>query len=498
MSAGGEPLPTVRVQLLLTATVLLANVIGAVVVVALIFVVIPGEPLFVRRLLWVNAVALPVYVVAALVAGAVGGTVLTRRHLRWALEDRDPTLADLRATLAVPRQLTVLQACLWALALVGFATTYAVLQPSNLARVAFPVAFGGIVVCANAYLLSEFALRPVAARALLAGSPPRRRSVGVRGRTLLAWALGSGVPVAGLMTVALFALVRGDVSAARLDVTVLALGAVTLLFGLLLTLLSANATVAPLRAVRAGLAEVERGRLDARIVVFDGTELGELQSGFNRMAVGLGEREQLRDLFGRHVGREVAEAALAAPPELGGEERTVAAFFIDVVGSTALAQERPPAEVVALLNRFFGVVVEEVEIGGGIVNKFQGDGALAVFGAPLEVPDPAGRALAAARRIAARLAVEVPEVRTGTGISAGRVVAGNVGGERRFEYTVIGDPVNQAARLAELAKDQPGGVLAAGEALAMAADVEAAYWQETGRSTLRGRSEPTVLAAPRA
>lgn len=482
-------------QLLLTATVLLANVVGALVVVALIFVVIPGDSLFVRRLLWVNAVAVPGFVVCALLTGAIGGTVLARRALRWALEDRAPTRADLRATLAVPRQLTLLQAGLWALALAGLAATYAVLQPSNLARVTFPVAFGGIVVCANAYLLSEFALRPVAARALLAGSPPRR-TIGVRGRTVLAWALGSGVPVAGLMTVAVFALVRGDVSADRLEVTVLALGAVTLLFGLLLTLLAANATVAPLRAVRAGLAEVERGRLDARIVVFDGTELGELQSGFNRMAAGLGEREQLRDLFGRHVGREVAAAALAAPPELGGEERTVAAFFIDVVGSTVLAQERPPTEVVALLNRFFGVVVEEVEAGGGIVNKFQGDGALAVFGAPLEVSDPAGRALAAARRIASRLAGELPHVRTGTGISAGRVVAGNVGGERRFEYTVIGDPVNQAARLAELAKGEPGGVLAAGEALSMASDTETAHWHETGRCTLRGRSEPTILAAP--
>jgi adenylate cyclase len=492
----GEELQPVRVQLLLTGAVVIANVVGAAVVAALVFVVIPGDSLTIHRLFVLNAVVLPGYLVAALVVGVAWGTAVARRDLRWALDDQPPTLDDLAATLAVPRKLTVLQAGLWGLALAIFGGAYGVLQPSNAARVAFPIAFSGIVVCANSYLLSELALRPVAARALVAGAPPRRRLVGVRARTVLAWALGSGVPVAGLMTVAVFALARSDVSAARVEVTVLVLGAVTLLFGLMLTLLSVNAVVAPLRAVRSGMAAVEQGDLDARIVVFDGTELGELQSGFNRMAAGLGERDQLRDLFGRHVGRDVAEAALRTPPELGGEERTVAAFFIDMVGSTAWAESRTPGDVVAVLNRFFGVVVDEVDRHGGMVNKFQGDGALAVFGAPLTIDDPAGHALAAAREIARRLRSEVPEVRTGTGVSAGSVIAGNVGGENRFEYTVIGDPINQAARLADLAKDEPGGLLASGEALQLAAAQEQACWHELRTTTLRGRASPTVLVAP--
>ncbi len=487
----------VRVQLLLTGSILLANIVGAVVVVVLILVVIPGDSVFVRRLLVVNAVVLPLYVVGALVLGAVSGTVLGRRNLRWALDGAVPTIHDLQATLVVPRQLTTLQGALWVGALVLFTTCYAVLDPSNAARVAFPIAYGGIVVCANAYLLSEFALRPIAARALVAGTPPRRRILGVRGRTVLAWALGSGVPLAGLMTVAIFALQRQDVSPDRIDVTILALGAVTLTFGLLLTLLSGNAIVAPLRGVRAGLREVERGALETRVVVYDATELGELQTGFNLMAAGLSEREQLRDLFGRQVGQDVARAALASPPELGGEERDVAAAFIDLVGSTALAESRSPAEVVALLNRFFSVIVDEVERQGGIINKFQGDGALAVFGAPLELDDPAGHALAAVRTIAERLRAEVPECRSGTGVAAGRAVAGNIGDERRFEYTVIGDPVNQAARLAELAKDEPGGLLATGESIALAGGAEAACWVGLRRVTLRGRSGETELFAPR-
>lgn len=492
----GQQQQQMRVQLLLTGSILIANIIGAGVVVALIGGVIPGDPVFVHRLVVVNAVVLPLYVVGALVLGALGGTVLARRDLRWALDGREATLSDLQSTLLVPRKLTVLQAALWGGALILFTAVYATVDPQNAARVAFPIAYGGIVVCANAYLLSEFALRPIAARALLAGSPPHRPVLGVRGRTLLAWGLGSGIPVAGLMTVAIFALRRHDVSADRLDVTILALGAVTLTFGLLLTFLGGNAIVAPLRGVRAGLRDVESGELETRVVVYDATELGELQAGFNRMAAGLSERERLRDLFGRQVGRDVAQAALDSPPELGGEEREIAAFFIDMVGSTTLAETHPPAEVVALLNAFFSVVVDEVERRGGIINKFQGDGALAVFGAPLPLDDPAGRALAAARRISERLRVEVPDCRTGTGIAAGVAVAGNVGDARRFEYTVIGDPVNQAARLAELAKDEPGGVLASGATVKAASPDEADRWSPHHTVTLRGRSTATTTAVP--
>ncbi len=94
---------------------------------------------------------------------------------------------------------------------------------------------------------------------------------------------------------------------------IVGLGAITLIFGLLLILLSARATVAPIRAVKAGMSRIEEGDLDAAVVVYDGTELGELQSGFNRMADGLRERERIRDLFGRHVGHDVAEAALVEP-----------------------------------------------------------------------------------------------------------------------------------------------------------------------------------------
>ena len=232
------------------------------------------------------------------------------------------------------------------------------------------------------------------------------------------------------------------------------------------------------------------------MLVFDGTELGLLQTGFNRMVSDVREREELRDLFGRHVGEDVAKAALSRQSELGGEVRDVAVLFIDVVGSTTIAAEQPPQEVVNLLNRFFAVVVAEVHEHGGFVNKFEGDALLAIFGAPEDMDDAPGHALAAARTMTARLHDEVPECDAGVGVSAGQAVAGNVGAESRFEYTVIGDPVNEAARLSEHAKTVDGRVVASIRAVEAAASEEAERWHEAEEVQLRGRLEPTRIAVP--
>ncbi|MGX7828398.1 adenylate/guanylate cyclase domain-containing protein [Actinokineospora sp. 24-640] len=485
-----------RVQVLLTVTLVVANLIGAAVVAVLSTVVIPGPGLSGRA--WVvTVVAVPAYVVVAVAVGGVWGTRWALRDLRWALDgapEHDPRDDERarRAALRVPMNLTLMQAFLWGLATVLFTALFAVLQPEQVTTVGFTAGFAGIVVCANAYLLSEFALRPVAARALSGHPPARVTGAGVLVRTLLFWALGTGVPVAGLVVVAIFAMVRGY-STAQLAVTVLVLGAVALVTGLLVMVFSARNTVAPIRSVRAGMERVRRGDLDAEVPVYDGTELGMLQAGFNQMAVGLRERERLRELFGRHVGQEVAEVAMAGGDRLGGEVRPVAVVFVDIVGSTTLAATRPPTEVVDLLNRFFAVVVDEVDTHGGFVNKFVGDAALAVFGAPVELPDAPGGALAAARAIAARLPVEVPECRAGIGVAAGPAVAGNVGAARRFEYTVIGDPVNEAARLTELAKSVPGNLAASADAVAGASPGERAHWRPHQSVVLRGRTAETTV-----
>lgn len=487
----------VRIQFLLTVSLVGANLIGAAVVIALITLVIPGPDVFIGELMFVHVVLVPAYVLVAVFVGILWGTRRALRSLRWVFSGKEPDAADRRATLRVPWRLTRIQGVLWLIALIGFTIAHGLVLPDSVAKVAFTVGFGGIVVCANSYLLSEFALRPIAARALSVDPLPTRRSVSaVSVRMLLAWGLGTGVPVSGLMLVAVFALVRGDVSSTQLSITILALGSVILMFGFLLMVFTARATSAPIRTVRQALSEVERGRLDTEVVVFDGTELGLLQAGFNRMVGGLRERERIRDLFGRHVGTEVAQEALSGKVELGGEVREVAVLFVDVIGSTTLAATRPPTEVVDLLNRFFAVVVAEIARHNGMVNKFEGDAALAVFGAPGEIPDAAGQALAAARAMARRLRAEVPECQAGIGVAAGPAVAGNIGEKSRYEYTVIGDPVNEAARLTELAKSVDGRTVASMAAVRRAGEREAGRWRGVDETVLRGRTEATVLAAP--
>ncbi|TWF77818.1 adenylate cyclase [Pseudonocardia hierapolitana] len=484
-------------RIALAVAVVVANVVGAVVVFVLAAWVLPEGPLTdPGRVRTLNLVAFGVYLLLAVPIGLLWGG--RRFRLRSGEADAEQR-RERRMVLYGPLRLVTVQTVLWALA----ATVFVLLNLPYSARLALSVGetivLGGITTCALAYLLSERILRRTAAKVLGAHPPkPRRGLPGIVVRSLLFWALGTGVPVVGLMLTAVSALVYEDVPADRLAVIVLAIGGTALGAGLLVTVGAARAVADPVNAVRRAMRRVQHGELDAGVTVYDGTELGQLQSGFNTMVAGLRERERIHDLFGRHVGRDVARAAAAAGEvRLGGEVRRVGVLFVDLVGSTSLTAERPPEEVVGLLNRFFAVVVEVVEEHDGWINKFEGDAALAVFGAPVDGTDPAGCALAGGRVLADRLAAELPDITAGIGISAGEAVAGNVGDVRRYEYTVIGDPVNEAARLTELAKTVPGRVLAAADAVAMAAEDEAARWELGDETVLRGRTAPTRLATPK-
>jgi adenylate cyclase len=484
-----------QARVALAVAMVIANLAGAGVVLLLAAWVLPQGPLpDPQRVRALNLAVFGAYLLVAMPVGLWWGS----RRFRLQVSGPDAgQRRERRMVLYGPLRLVVVQSVLWAVAVVVFVALNVRFSSLRLAwTVGETILLGGITTCALSYLLSERILRGAAAK-VLAARPARPQALpGIVVRSLLFWALGTGVPVVGLMLSAGYALVYGDVSADRLSVIILAVGSTALFAGLLVTVGATRAVADPVNAVRRAMRRVEGGDLDASVTVYDGTELGQLQSGFNTMVAGLRERERIRDLFGRHVGRDVAKAAAAAGEvRLGGEVRQVAVLFVDLVGSTGLAAQHPPEEVVGVLNRFFGVVVEVVEEHSGWINKFEGDAALAVFGAPVDGDDPAGCALAAGRVLGTRLAAELPEVAAGIGISAGDAVAGNVGDVRRYEYTVIGDPVNEAARLTELAKTVPGGVLAAGRAVELAG-AEAAHWELGENTTLRGRGEPTRLAMP--
>jgi adenylate cyclase len=445
-------------------------------------------------ILLVNAIAVAILLPLGMITGTAWGYRIARPMRRFDAEGRVPTEDERLATVRQPIRGAGIDAILWlvgALVLAGINTQFS----ADMAfHVGSTIAMGGATTTAVTYLLSERLLRPMTARALAAGPVPQPCGLGVQRRLLLVWMLATGVPLLGLFFVGVHVLEEGGSSPERLALSVLILAFGAAATGLAATVLVARSLAEPLDGLRTALGRIEEGDLDAEVQVDDASEVGLLQSGFNRMVAGLRERERLRDLFGRHVGEEVAENALDQPAALGGERRSVAVLFVDLVGSTALADRSDPEEVVALLNRFFAIVVETVDARGGFVNKFEGDAALCVFGAPVEHDDCAAAALDSARALHERLERELPEVDAGIGVSAGEAVAGNVGAEHRFEYTVIGDPVNEAARLCELAKRRPQRVVACEAVLKAANGDEPRRWRLDEEVVLRGRTEPTRLA----
>ena len=376
----------VRLQLLLTTMLVVTHLIGAGVVLVLSIFVLPTQSLNHRSLVSL-AIAVPTYVGVATVVGGFWGTISSLRGLRWILEGRTPNARDRRTALRIPIRLTLIQGLLWTGGVVVFTLLALLLQPERALGTAFSISISGLVVSTIAFLETEFALRPIAAQALTGHRRRRVGMTGVQARLLLFWGIGTAAPVVGLGVAAIVALTTDQMSRDRLAIIALALCGIVLVFGLLVTVLNARAVVAPISTVRSALEQVGKGDFEVEVTVFDGTELGLLQAGFNDMARGLREREALRDMFGRHVGRDVAEAAAAGEVQLGGETRVVSVLFVDLIGSTAYATQRSPQEVVDTLNRFLAVVVEEVNRRGGFINKFMGDAALAIFGAPVATED---------------------------------------------------------------------------------------------------------------
>jgi adenylate cyclase len=451
------------------------------------------------RLSLINGPLVAVYFVlsAATITRRFGRRV--SEALAWVREDRPPDEREHEDTLGLAAYAVKLDALAWIVAGVVFGVLNTMLfSPAIGALILATIWLGGDTTCALDYLLYERALRPVTACALAARPGRACLTPGVRARLGMAWSLGTGVPLLGLLVVGIAGVAKPHVHAGDVAAAVLFLSGVAWVAGFLMLQLATKAIADPLLALRRGLDDVKRGELDARVTVDDGSEVGLLQAGFNHMAEGLRERERIRDLFGRQVGEDVARLALSQGVRLGGEEREIAAVFIDMAGFTPLALAVAPGEVVRLLNRFFRVVVEAVEAEHGMVNKFAGDAAMCVFGAPVSRENPTVDALRAARALAERLSAELPEIDFGIGISAGLAVAGHVGAEHRFEYTVIGDPVNEAARLAELAKQRPGRVLASDAALDRAPSHESDGWHMSDSAVLRGRSAPTGLGQPEA
>jgi adenylate cyclase len=473
-----------------------AAIDGAVTVFLYLVLVLPppASSHHVQLARYVNAAVFVAYLAVAVFVGMKWSVRRSKSLWSWFATLAPATERERQAVIALPRQQAVLGFVLWETAAGVFGLVNVWFSPKAAGDVASTIALAGLSMSALVYLLAERILRPVVARAFADGAPETPSGVGVLSRILLTWGFCTAIPLLGIG----LAFVDQPRSALPgLVAPTYFMVVVGFSLGLLGMVIAGKSVAEPLGELRYAMARVGEGRTDVSVTVNDVSEIGMLQAGFNTMVDGLRERQLLADLFGRHVGVDVARAALQRDVGLGGETCEAAVLFIDVLGSTALATALPPSEVVGVLNSFFGVVVTVVERHGGWVNKFEGDAALCIFGAPVQQANSAASALAAARELRTRLR-EVQRVDAGIGVTCGTVVAGNVGAEARYEYTVIGDPVNAAARLSELAKGRDERLLASAEVVDAAGEPESACWTLSGEATLRGRTAPTRLAVPTA
>ncbi len=217
----------------------------------------------------------------------------------------------------------------------------------------------------------------------------------------------------------------------------------------------------PIRDLAAGAERVAAGDYSQRLPVVQDDDLGALAASFNRMQAGLAERQRLHGAFGTYVDPVLAARLLEQGNDVfTGERREVTVMFVDIRDFTPFAETNTAEDTVTRLNGLFDIVVPAVVDAGGHVNKFLGDGALAVFGAPNDLADHADAAVSVAVSVQRRVDERFGGgLRIGIGINTGAVIAGTIGGGGKLEFTLIGDTVNVAARVEQLTKTTGDGIL---------------------------------------
>ncbi|HYH58026.1 MAG TPA: adenylate/guanylate cyclase domain-containing protein [Thermoleophilaceae bacterium] len=428
----------------------------------------------------------------------------SRPLFRWVGGRRDPesSLAAWRNGVTFPREFVAASGwkpfALVSIPIAVFVTIYQDLPPYS----GLIIFAGALVAVAYAALLhffaSELFLRPVLAH--IHGYLPDDFDATARGVPLKWKILGAlpiinvitGVVVSGLSTTE-----QASLEDLGVDVIVAVIVAFTISFEL--TALVTKSVLDPVGDLLGATERVTSGDFTTRVPVVSGDEMGRLAASFNEMVRGLAEREALREAFGSYVDPDVAERVLAEGELLEGEQVEATMVFVDICDFTAFAENASAREAVAQLNEFFGLVVPLVVRGRGHANKFVGDGVLAVFGAPDRHSDHADCALDVAVKIADAVAQQFGgALRIGIGINSGPVMVGTVGGGGRLEFTVIGDPVNVAARVEEATRETGDAILLTESTRALLGDDWRARLEERGSMPLKGKSEPISLYAVRA
>ncbi len=235
-----------------------------------------------------------------------------------------------------------------------------------------------------------------------------------------------------------------------------------LLLGILFMTIFVTVMIKPVRLLVNGVTAIAAGNFDQKINIKRGDELGDLTQAFNEMAKSLKEKEVMRGAFSKVVTKSVMDHLIQHPDglKLGGEKKTVTVFFSDIRGFTPMSEALSAEEVVHILNEYFTAMTAIIFKYEGTLDKYMGDAIMAIWGAPIEMPDHAERAVLASiemgetmKELQSKWRMEGKrEVNIGIGINSGEVVVGNIGSNERLEYTAIGDNVNLTQRLESVAE----------------------------------------------
>ncbi len=388
------------------------------------------------------------------------------------------------------------------------------LAPGEIWRITAALVFiAGPLTSALTFLASEFYLRRQVPMFFPDGRIERAGvlRVPILARLAGTFAVTSVVPLALMMLVDFgmerrYGRTHTDVGAfwAHLVRAQAFIAIVTGLVSLVMTWLVARFINRPIQALRAAMARVATGDLTVRAPVRSADELGELSAHFNAMVDDLRDAERTREVFGRYVSPAVARDALERGVALGGEVIVATAMFVDLRGFTALTRRSTAAHVVELLTEYYTLVERVCEREDGVITQFLGDGVVVVYGGPLQpLPLHARAAVRAAlalqRALTERNAVSAHEpLVAGIGIATGDMIAGNVGTGGRVTYTIVGDAVNQAARLQVMTRDLAASILmTASTHAALEATGSAASFSllPFGPLAIRGLSEPVEVWA---
>lgn len=409
------------------------------------------------------AVAAAVAALVIMYGMALPGRGAWRLVERWAAGEHVDAAAVMKATYlwsraGQARALVVVAVC-GAL----FAVAVGVIAGASVPRLAQYGVLGCVVGLGShligVHTVAESVMRPV--RISLAGDTAIGDSLPRPHPTFATWSNVSMLAAALSFTV-LGAMLTTVLASQEPLAWVLTGCAAALVFGVPITVGTAFApSLRPIRDLSEGTERVAAGDYSRRLPVVQDDDLGALAASFNRMQAGLAERQRLQAAFGTYVDPTLAARLLEQGDEVfTGERREVSVMFVDVRDFTPFAEANTAEDTVSRLNALFDVVVPAVVDAGGHVNKFLGDGALAVFGAPNDLASHADAAVNAAAEIDRLVAQRFGgELRIGIGINTGPVIAGTIGGGGKLEFTLIGDTVNVAARVEQLTKTTGDAIL---------------------------------------